>query len=93
MVPLGRSPVNLATAFLSGQSLLASEKISVEQPVSTFLRAVFNQLWKERDLKVLKLGAKESKYQVKKKQMHYSNPEGDGVIPSPFARNRKRLDL
>lgn len=40
-----------------------------------------------RDLKVLKLRAKESKHQVKKKQIHYSNPRRDTVVlQSPFAR-------
>lgn len=47
-----------------------------------------------RDLKVLELRAKESKHQVKKKQIHYSNPGRDTVVlQSPFARNRKRLPL
>ena len=47
-----------------------------------------------RDLKVLKLRAKESKHQVKKKQIHYSNPGRDApVLQSPLARNRKRLPM
>lgn len=45
-----------------------------------------------RDVKVLELRAKESKHQVKKTQIHYSNPERDVVVlQSPFARHRKRL--